>query len=48
MSVINESLIEYIVVHCSATKGDRDYSAEDINRWHTQRGWTEIGMVRLR
>lgn len=43
MSVINEDLIEYIVIHCAATKASMDVTAEDINSWHKQRGWTEVG-----
>ena len=43
MSIMNESSIKYIVVHCSATKGDQDFGAEDINQWHIERGWSEIG-----
>ena len=35
--------VEYIVVHCSATKEDQDFGASDIDRWHRQRGWTQIG-----
>ena len=43
MSVINEESIKYIVIHCSATPNGQDFSAEDINRWHVNRGWSEIG-----
>jgi N-acetylmuramoyl-L-alanine amidase len=43
MSVINESLIKDIAIHCSATKGHQDWTAEDINSWHQKRGWSEIG-----
>lgn len=50
MSVINEDSIEYIAIHCSATEAGKDFTAEDINRWHKDRGWSEIGyhfVVRL-
>lgn len=43
MGVMNESKIEYIAVHCSATPPEMEVTAEDINRWHVKRGWTEIG-----
>jgi len=33
--------IDYIVVHCSATKGD--VSAKTIDSWHRERGWSGIG-----
>lgn len=32
-----------VVIHCSATKADQDFSAQDIDRWHRQRGFLEIG-----
>lgn len=35
--------IKYIVVHCTATKEGADFSAKDIDRWHRQQGWSEIG-----
>lgn len=43
MSVINEDSIKYIAIHCSATEEGQDFSAEEINRWHRERGWSEIG-----
>jgi len=33
----------HIVVHCSASPEGRDDSAEDIDRWHVERGWRAIG-----
>ena len=35
--------VEYIVVHCSATRPDQDIGAEDITRWHRMKGWLDIG-----
>lgn len=35
--------IEYLVVHCSDTPNGRDDRAEDIHRWHLERGWSGIG-----
>ena len=35
--------IDKIVVHCSATKPGQDFGAEDIDRWHKERGWSGIG-----
>lgn len=36
--------ITKLVVHCSDTPDDRDISAADIHRWHTEeRGWSGIG-----
>ena len=35
--------IDMLVVHCSATPPDRDIGAEDIRRWHRDRGWADIG-----
>jgi len=38
MRTINE-----IVVHCSATKPDQDIGVSQIDQWHRDRGWREIG-----
>ncbi len=35
--------IKYIVVHCTATPEGRHHTAKDIDLWHKQRGFTEIG-----
>ena len=35
--------VEYLVIHCSATPEDMDIGAEEIRRWHLQRGWLDIG-----
>ena len=35
--------IKEIIVHCSATREGRDYTVEDIRRWHKQRGFNDIG-----
>lgn len=31
--------IDHIIVHCSATKADQDFSAIDIDAWHRAKGW---------
>lgn len=35
--------INKIIIHCSATPEGRDYTVADIDSWHRQRGWNEIG-----
>ena len=35
--------ITRIVIHCSDTPNGRKTSAEDIHRWHRERGWDGIG-----
>jgi len=35
--------INLIVVHCSATREGRDYSVDTIRKWHTDKGWRDIG-----
>ena len=35
--------ITEIIVHCSATPEGKDYTANDIRRWHKQQGWSDIG-----
>jgi N-acetylmuramoyl-L-alanine amidase len=33
----------WIVLHCSATRGVQDIGASDIDRWHKAQGWSRIG-----
>ncbi|MDB0602633.1 N-acetylmuramoyl-L-alanine amidase [Tenacibaculum maritimum] len=35
--------IKYIVVHCTATKKNKNITAKDIDGWHKKRGWSGIG-----
>lgn len=35
--------INEIIVHCSATPEGKDYTVEDITKWHIQRGFSTIG-----
>ena len=36
--------IDKIIVHCSATKEGKHFSASDIRRWHVEgNGWKDIG-----
>ena len=35
--------ITEIIIHCSATPEGRDYTVDDIRRWHKDRGWSDIG-----
>lgn len=35
--------INEIIVHCSATPEDKDYTVKDIRTWHLQRGFNDIG-----
>jgi len=35
--------ITEIIIHCSATVEDRDYTVADIDRWHRQKGFNGIG-----
>ena len=35
--------VKYIVVHCSATPEHMDIGADDIRRWHREKGWLDIG-----
>ena len=42
--------IDTIVIHCTATPEGRDVSAADVKRWHTAKGWSDIGyhfLIRL-
>lgn len=35
--------ITVIIIHCSATPEGKDYTVQDIRRWHKQQGWSDIG-----
>lgn len=35
--------IDKIILHCSATKEGKDYTVEDIDRWHKERNFKCIG-----
>jgi len=35
--------ITEIIIHCSASPNDRGDTAEDVHRWHLERGWSGIG-----
>ena len=35
--------ITEIIVHCSATPEGKDFTVDDIRKWHRQRGFTDVG-----
>jgi len=35
--------IEKIIIHCSATREGRDFTVDDIDKWHKARGWICVG-----
>lgn len=35
--------ITEIIIHCSATPEGKDYTVQDIDRWHRARGFRKIG-----
>lgn len=37
------SKTNWIVIHCSATRGSQNFTAADIRRWHIDKGWKDIG-----
>ena len=37
------SRVDFIVIHCSATRATADIGAADIDKWHRQQGWLSIG-----
>lgn len=34
---------DFIVIHCSATRGLQDIGAREIRAWHKAKGWSDIG-----
>ena len=37
------SILNKIIIHCSATKEGQDVTAKEIKSWHKKRGWSDIG-----
>ena len=35
--------INEIIIHCSASAEGKDFTVQDITRWHKQRGFKTIG-----
>lgn len=35
--------IDWLVVHCTATKEGANFKAKDIDLWHKAKGWSQIG-----
>lgn len=36
--------VNFIVIHCAATKSSMDVTINDLTRWHVrERGWSDIG-----
>lgn len=35
--------INEIIIHCSATQEGKNFTTDDIKRWHKQRGYSDIG-----
>ena len=35
--------ITEIIIHCTATPAGKDYTVDDIRKWHKQQGWSDIG-----
>lgn len=35
--------IDYIIIHCTATKEGLDFHVQDIDRWHREKGWNGCG-----
>lgn len=39
----SKRVINEIIIHCSATVEGKDYTTEDIKKWHKARGFSDIG-----
>lgn len=35
--------IKEIIIHCAATPEGKDFTVDDIRKWHLARGWNDIG-----
>jgi N-acetyl-anhydromuramyl-L-alanine amidase AmpD len=39
----SERKITEIIIHCSATPDGKDYTVDDLRRWHKQQGYADVG-----
>ena len=39
----SKRMINEIIIHCTATPEGRDYTVDDIRRWHKARGFSDVG-----
>lgn len=39
----SKRVINEIIVHCTATPAGKDYTVDDIRRWHKAQGWADVG-----
>lgn len=39
----SKRVITEIIVHCTATPAGKDFTVDDIRRWHKAQGWSDIG-----
>lgn len=39
----SKRVINEIIVHCTATPAGKDYTVDDIRRWHKAQGWSDVG-----
>lgn len=39
----NLRAVDYLVVHCAATRASMDIGAAEIKAWHRKQGWLDIG-----
>jgi N-acetylmuramoyl-L-alanine amidase len=37
------SRVDFIAIHCTATREGQNFKAADIDRWHRAKGWLKIG-----
>ena len=48
LSTQNPKMLQYLILHCTATPQGREVSAAHIRQWHLQgRGWSRVGYTDL-
>ena len=40
---MNKDQVKHLVVHCAYTPSNMDIGADDIDRWHKEKGWSGCG-----
>lgn len=36
-------VLKRLIIHCSATRAAMDVTGDDIRKWHSARGWSQVG-----
>lgn len=43
MKPLDPNKVKYLVVHCALSKPSSNVGIQDVRKWHTAKGWEDIG-----